>query len=256
MTPYSTPGAFRVAIESRLRNQAASEGGLVRLRRRLVFERILVRLETANRGLWVLKGGMAMELRLQDRARATKDLDLALREAAVAGESVRALIAEALSEDPDGDWFEFRIKEGRPLTVDEAGRPGWRFPIEAGLDGRAFANVSVDVVARVEEIAGTERIPLPGILGFAALPAHEVEVVDRNQHFAEKLHALVWFQDIVDTCLATSLTPRTEGVGDVVGSARGGGGQGAGADQVGGGPGLPGLQAVGPRAREAIRRRR
>jgi thiol-disulfide isomerase/thioredoxin len=66
----------------------------------------------------------------------------------------------------------------------------------------------------------------------------------------------VWFHDIGDRCLATSFTPRFEGVGDVVGSARGGRGQDGRADQVRGGPGLRAFQAVGPRADQAVRSRR
>ena len=38
------------------------------------------RLERSAPGQWVLKGGMALEVRFGDRARATKDLDLAFRE--------------------------------------------------------------------------------------------------------------------------------------------------------------------------------
>ena len=40
------------------------------------FERLLVRLELGAPGRWVVKGGMALEMRLGDRARSTRDLDL------------------------------------------------------------------------------------------------------------------------------------------------------------------------------------
>lgn len=77
-----------------------------------------------------------------------------------------------------------------PLQVDEAGRPGWRFTVDAKLVSRRFATVRLDVVARRDEIAGTERVPLPGTMAFAGMPTRDVEAVDRRQHFAEKLHAL------------------------------------------------------------------
>lgn len=188
---YKSPGALRAALEARFLDQARSEAvSLDRLRRRAVFERILVRLERAQAGKWVLKGGMALELRWLDRARATRDLDLVSRELSSDGSGVRDDLVEALSQDPDGDWFEFRVGQPIRLEADEAGRPGWRFSIGANLDGRPFANVRLDVVARIEEITATERLPLPGVLSFADLPLVEVEVIEPRQHFAEKLHAL------------------------------------------------------------------
>jgi hypothetical protein len=188
--PYATPGALRAAIEARLQSQeTAAMIGLDRLRRRVVFERLLVRLDHAMPGQWVLKGGMALEVRLGDRARTTRDLDLALRAAAEDGEGVRERLIEAMADDPEGDGFEFRIGLARAIDVDEAGRPGWRFPVDARLDGRTFANVRLDVVARPDEISTTDRVRLRSVLAFAGFPDHEVEAVDAAQHFAEKLHA-------------------------------------------------------------------
>ena len=188
--PYETPGALRAALEARM---AAPEGttvpGLERLRRRAVFERLLIRLDHANPGQWVLKGGMALEVRLGDRARTTRDLDLALRLAADDAASIRDHLIEALADDPEGDGFEFRVGPAKALDPDEAGRPGWRFAIDARLDGRTFANVRLDVVARTEEISATDRITLHSMLAFAGFPDHQIEAVDPAQHFAEKLHA-------------------------------------------------------------------
>jgi hypothetical protein len=188
---YETPGALRAALEARM---AAPHGttvpGLERLRRRAVFERLLVRLDHANPGQWVLKGGMALEVRLGDRARTTRDLDLALRMAADDdAATVRDHVIEALADDPERDGFEFRVGPARAIDLDEAGRPGWRFAIDARLDGRTFANVRLDVVARTEEISATDRITLHSMLAFAGFPDHQIEAVDPAQHFAEKLHA-------------------------------------------------------------------
>jgi xanthine/CO dehydrogenase XdhC/CoxF family maturation factor len=133
---------------------------------------------------------MALELRLQDRARATKDMDLVLREASSDGGAVRDLLIESLLIDPDKDWFQFTVGRLTVIEPDEAGRTGWRFPVAVLLDARVFANVRLDVVPRIDEITGTERVELPGLLSFAEFPVLEVEVVDPNQHFAEKLHAL------------------------------------------------------------------
>lgn len=189
--PYETPQALRAALEDRLKNQARETAvDLQRLRRRVVVERLLVRLDDAAPGRWILKGGMAVEFRLHDRARATRDLDLAVRGDIEADTELRDLLIESLAVDSDYDGFEFAVGRATPLQVDEAGRPGSRFTVEAGLAGRVFATLRLDVVARRDEIAGTERLVLPGTMAFAGIPTRAVEVVDRRQHFAEKLHAL------------------------------------------------------------------
>ncbi len=82
---YQTLGAFRQALEQRLLSLSRETAtDLNRLRRRVVFERILIRLVSVQPGMWVVKGGMAVELRLGDSARMTKDLDLNLRGAVLA----------------------------------------------------------------------------------------------------------------------------------------------------------------------------
>lgn len=188
---YDTPGALRAGLEARLGNRSRETGvDLERLRRRAAFERLLVRLELAAPGRWIVKGGMALEVRLGDRARSTRDLDLALRNADQDGEVVRELLIECLSADADGDGFDFRVAAPRAISPDEAGRLGWRFAVETRLGGTRYASVRLDVVARAEEIALTRRVELPGILDFAGLPRHEVEIIDPEQHFAEKIHAL------------------------------------------------------------------
>jgi hypothetical protein len=188
--PYATPGALRAALEARLATgDPTTVPGLERLRRRATFERLLVRLDHAMPGQWVLKGGMALEVRLGDRARSTRDLDLAVRQTGEDAGTIRDHLIEALADDPEGDGFEFRVGPARAIDLDEAGRAGWRFTVDARLDGRTFANVRLDVVARTEEISTTDRITLRSMLAFAGFPDHEIEAVDPAQHFAEKLHA-------------------------------------------------------------------
>ncbi|MCA1707361.1 MAG: nucleotidyl transferase AbiEii/AbiGii toxin family protein [Actinobacteria bacterium] len=165
-------------------------GDLGRLRRRVVFDRLAVRLSVDAETQWILKGGAALEFRLRGRARATKDLDLAVTGSATDGRTVRELLIDALTNDPDGDWFSFRVTEPLAMAVDTAGRGAWRFSVEAWLAGKPFAGVRLDVAARGEELAITEQLDLPGTLMFADIPARSIEAVERRQHFAEKLHAL------------------------------------------------------------------
>jgi hypothetical protein len=77
---YETSQALRMALEQRLLVRSKTTGAaLDRLRRRVTVERIVARLHAAEPGCWVLKGGMALEVRLRDDARLTKDVDLGLR---------------------------------------------------------------------------------------------------------------------------------------------------------------------------------
>jgi hypothetical protein len=76
---YKTASALRVALETRLQTVAKIQhGDIQRLRRRVAFDRLLARLFNPNQGQdypWILKGGYAMELRMQV-ARATNVLPL------------------------------------------------------------------------------------------------------------------------------------------------------------------------------------
>lgn len=190
MKQYATATDLRRALEARLKQQAtAANIDYGRLRRITVFDRIAARLAASGRP-WVLKGGTCLEFRLGLRARATKDLDLALRDGPTEGIAVREELIETLGMDADGDHFVFAIGSATSLEPDAAGNPGWRFSVDSSLGGRTFAQVRVDVVLRSDELAATERVTLPGALSFAGIPPRTIESVDRRQHFAEKLHAL------------------------------------------------------------------
>jgi Nucleotidyl transferase AbiEii toxin, Type IV TA system len=97
---YDIPTALRMALEDRFRLQAKDPATSIdRLRRRVMFERIIARLECAEPGLWVLKGGMALEVRLQDDARLTKDVDVGLRDDVDNGEAVHEGLIDVLRTD-------------------------------------------------------------------------------------------------------------------------------------------------------------
>ena len=102
MTEYVDATALRRALETRLKRRSQDTGtDLGRLRRLVVFDRLLSRLAVAPSGHWVLKGGAALEFRLPDRARATKDLDLATRADEDDGEAVREALIEALARSAE-----------------------------------------------------------------------------------------------------------------------------------------------------------
>src|SRR5471030_245362 len=73
---YATAGAFRRALEERLKTASATDQiDLNRLQRQMSFDRPLARLFREEPAPWVLKGGYALELRFKT-ARSTVDIDL------------------------------------------------------------------------------------------------------------------------------------------------------------------------------------
>ena len=77
---YETGYGFRMALETRLKAESAKQKlPLIRLRKAVAFDRLLARLSADPNSDWILKGGFALQVRLQDRARTTKDIDLLVR---------------------------------------------------------------------------------------------------------------------------------------------------------------------------------
>ncbi len=188
---YDTPQALRMALEQRLLTQSQESGiALDRLRRRVVFQRIVTRLQRAEPGLWVLKGGMALEVRLGDNARLTKDVDLGLRDEIRDGGDLRDRLIDALSSDVGADGFTFAVASAERMAPDSGGHLTWRAGVSAQLAGRRFGAVKLDVSPRAHELEATELVTLPNSLAFAGLEAVQIEIVDVHRHAAEKLHAM------------------------------------------------------------------
>lgn len=188
---YDTPQALRMALEARLLSQAQETGVAIdRLRRRVVFQRIVTRLQRAEPGRWVLKGGMALEVRLGDDARLTKDVDLGLRDEVPEGDELRERLIDALSGDADADRFTFAVGPAQRMAPDGGGHLTWRVGVTAELAARRFGAVKLDVSPRAHELEATEMVDLPNALAFAGLDSVEIEIVDVHRHAAEKFHAM------------------------------------------------------------------
>lgn len=189
---YETPQALRTALEHRLLNRSQEAGvGLDRLRRRVLFERILVRLETAEPGQWVLKGGMALEVRVRDAARLTKDIDLGLRDDVPSAIELHERLSDALAVDPDGDDFVLTVEPLVSLGSEQGAPLTWRVKVDAELAGKHFGRIQLDVSPRSHELQATDRIQLPNSLDFAGIPATTIEIVEIHRHAAEKFHAML-----------------------------------------------------------------
>jgi hypothetical protein len=74
---YPSAAAFKQSLEARLRAATGTGAGIARRRQLLVFDRFLARVVAVFGDAATLKGGLALEIRI-DRARTTKDVDLRL----------------------------------------------------------------------------------------------------------------------------------------------------------------------------------
>lgn len=187
---FSSAKAFRTSLEERLKARARKEGlDLQRLRRQIAFDRLLARLFFDPEGLWVLKGGYAMELQFES-ARSTIDLDLTVRHRP-SGRTGTASVLRALRMEVErslGDFFEFRI--GQP-SLDLVGAPygGARYPVDSVMDGRTFVKFHVDISVGDVLVDPLQQIQCTDWLAFADVAPPLVTMTSREQQFAEKLHA-------------------------------------------------------------------
>jgi len=178
---YATGTAFRLALEDRLRAQSLASGvPLVRLRKMVAFERLLARLMADQPDRWVLKGGLALQLRLGNRVRATKDMDLLLKDAPAAS-FIHPMLVHAAWVNLR-DWFEFEVAQPAP-------RSGLRFPVQARLDSRAFETFHVDVGTGDPLVEPAENLSAPPLLEFADIQPALVPCYPLSQQIAEKVHA-------------------------------------------------------------------
>ena len=112
-----------------------------RLRRELAYRRLLARLATAQPDGWYLKGGLALQLRLEP-SRATIDVDIGLVEGFGQAETEAAL-REAIALDL-GDRFAFEAGASRQSGDDHA----LTVPITAYIGAARFEEFRVDLAPR------------------------------------------------------------------------------------------------------------
>jgi hypothetical protein len=191
---YDNPKAFRAALEDRLNRISKSEGtDILRLRRQVAFDRLLARVFSSPSAPWVLKGGYAMQLRVNS-ARATKDIDLAMREVKLLSQNeddrISALLEllRAEARKDLGDFFSFSIGPSI-IELEAAPYGGSRFLIECKVDGRNFEKFHLDVGIGDVWIEPLEQLLSKDYLSFAGISPETVPAIPKEQQFAEKLHA-------------------------------------------------------------------
>ncbi len=209
---YATAGAFRSALERRLLTTAQQTGTpLVRLRKLVVFDRLMARLLIVAPDRWILKGALALDFRLGDTFRTTKDLDLARQDSEEAA-TADFLAAQAIDLS---DYFSFAIEKTGYLDIALEGA-AVRYRVTAELAGRTFEDVIVDIGFGDPVVSPPEILRGPDLLRFAEIDPIEVPALPLEQHVAEKVHAYTRIyggqrpssrvKDLVDLVLIRSLS--------------------------------------------------
>ncbi|HET9596907.1 MAG TPA: nucleotidyl transferase AbiEii/AbiGii toxin family protein [Anaeromyxobacteraceae bacterium] len=185
---YTSPAAFKAALDQRLRNVAEPAIGITRRRQLLVFDRYLARLIQAFGSAATLKGGLVLELRLA-RARTTRDIDLRV---AGSPDGLLLRLQEAGRLDL-GDYmsFEVRADARHPEIAGEGVQyQGQRFRAECRLAGMLYGQAfGVDVAFGDPMLGEPEVVVGDDLLAFAGIAPPELRVYPVETHVAEKLHA-------------------------------------------------------------------
>lgn len=207
---YQDAAAFRMALEQRLKDRADDGSTLSRDRKRVAFDRLLVRLQAVAANRWVLKGGFALDLRLAARARSTKDVDIEWR---AAEDELGDTLLDAAEHDA-GDFFVLSIERTR-TPADRLGG-AHRFRVSASLAGRLFETFLLDVGLRDDDASGADTLRTDDFLAFAGIEPIGIPAIPLELQVAEKLHAYTQtyeggrtstrVKDLVDLALIAELS--------------------------------------------------
>ncbi|HEY8287286.1 MAG TPA: nucleotidyl transferase AbiEii/AbiGii toxin family protein [Chloroflexota bacterium] len=185
MRKYRTAPAFKMALDAHLTQQARQAGvPIQRVRKAVLFERLLVRMHIAAPDRWLLKGALALDYRFGARARATNDMDLARADDVA---SATADLMAAAAHDL-GDYFTFTVQQTDRLAALEDA-VAMRYHVRADLTGRIFEQATLDIGFVPREHWQIESIAIPNLLAFAEFDPITIPVLPLATHVAEKLHA-------------------------------------------------------------------
>lgn len=185
---YSSPPAFKAALEQRLKATSKDGVDFARRRQLLVFDRFLARVSAALGNSVLLKGGLVLELRLE-RARTTKDVDLR-----VIGSPDKLLsnLQQAGRQDL-GDFMTFEVNpDAEHPTIENDGMQyeGLRFRAECRLAGKLYGQrFGVDVAFGDPIFGEPDIVTADDVLAFAGIAPPVLPLYPIETHIAEKLHA-------------------------------------------------------------------
>lgn len=142
MSKYESPRSLKTALKGRIEFE------------RFVRERFLVRIfENQETSQWVLKGGMALLLRIPN-ARATRDLDFSIKGQTDLQQAIEEVATTAAKASPD--FLEFVLIEQVPFKRGEErhGREGARLKFLPLFGGKPENVLSIDIVLDPQPLFG------------------------------------------------------------------------------------------------------
>jgi hypothetical protein len=206
--PPPSAGVLARYAQAYARELGVAEGRVRAWVAYMIMAGVLERSADTDAPRFIVKGGVALELRLRDRARATKDIDIVLRDpnADLADALEQAVTREAYQ------GFSFRRK-GQPLLLNN-GAVNMEFG--ATYRGQPWTSVSVDI-ARAEpgesDVEWVDAIALTDVFGVTG--PTELPCLPLRFHVAQKLHGMTLpprpgkqnerFRDLVDLLLMEAM---------------------------------------------------
>ncbi|MCW5802788.1 MAG: nucleotidyl transferase AbiEii/AbiGii toxin family protein [Deltaproteobacteria bacterium] len=185
---YESPAAFKQALEHRLKAATPVGVPVARTRQLAVFDRFLARIAVAFGDAATLKGGVALELRLE-RARTTKDIDLRIM--GTPDGLLERLQSAGRLDLGDFLFFELEPDPHQP-DIDAEGMKydGFRYRAEARLAGKLYGQrFGVDVAFGDPILDAAETVVARDVFGFAGIVPPAIRIYPIETHIAEKLHA-------------------------------------------------------------------
>jgi hypothetical protein len=208
---FKNAEAFRIAVESRIKNISLTEGfDIMRLRRQFTFDRFLCRIFHEEEAV-MLKGGYAIELRMST-ARTTRDIDLCMKKgrgSISSPERLRSFFQTKASLQL-GDYMEFIVSPPVRLLANPT-YGGSRFSVDSRMAGRLFARFSLDVSIGDGWIDNQDNLEPRDWLAFAGISPLGFPATTVEQQLAEKIHSYTLprqkpnsrVKDLVDIVLLT-----------------------------------------------------
>lgn len=187
---YKTAEAFRAALEARARKEAtANRRSIQRVLNVYVMQRFLARAIDELGDRVTVKGGMALELRLE-RARATKDVNLRLD-----GRRDHHVdrLRDAVERSGASDWLTFTLtKNATDPDIDGDGvvYEGVRLRAQAFLAAKKYGgSFGVDVAIGDPMTGPREYRRGPNLLDIVGALPVDIPLYPVATHLAEKVHA-------------------------------------------------------------------
>lgn len=217
--PRDTPPSNLHALQAWISTWATQQGvAQDRVQRWIAFELIAAAFEAArldaDRPLFLLKGGFAMEVRLGLQARATKDIDMLMRADATA-EQITDAVRAALAKPQCAGAATFQIASARQIGTLQS----VKFDVRVQWHGQALARVRLEVSPDEADAARDwDSLTIPGRaaeFGITDVPT-DIQCLQLRYQMAQKLHAVSnprepndRFRDLVDLQLLDALHDRS-----------------------------------------------